>query len=112
MKKMATIILYLVCLCVVFSTNLLITNADLKGRCEDPSSFSKSFCRGFFSKVSLSCLPDGVSDDQRALIFVKWVNNHPEKLNEPAGRGAKTSLIEAFPSCLRFPLPSKHGLDN
>lgn len=81
-------------------------------------SVSSGFCAGFVSGVietqtwwqlrELSdskrnqnvehfCIPGTVTNDQIVKIFVKYLDDHPEKLHEPAVLLLLTSLHQAFP---------------
>lgn len=43
------------------------------------------------------CLPETVTHDQIVRVFVKYINDHPEKLHEQAGNMLHAALQEAFP---------------
>ncbi len=43
------------------------------------------------------CLPEGWSNDQGVRVFIKWANEHPEKLHIPAIAGILFSHLEAYP---------------
>jgi hypothetical protein len=118
MKKLTAIILSLVlnpcgALADGLNEGQFLTNGQLKEYCEDlqhtlqqprgPHTESEAtgagVCFGFFTGLPSLCVPDGVTLQQKALVFVKWANDHPEKLHEPALAGGMIAIIEAFPSC-------------
>jgi len=43
------------------------------------------------------CLPDQVTNDQIIKIFVKYLDDHPEELHQPASLLLVTSMRKAFP---------------
>lgn len=45
----------------------------------------------------LFCFPDQVSQEQRALVFLKWSENNPEQLHQIAEVGLFISFAKAFP---------------
>lgn len=45
----------------------------------------------------LSCVPSDVKVNQVARVVVKWLNDHPANLHNPASISAQVALAEAFP---------------
>jgi hypothetical protein len=98
------------------------TGEEIQSKCkqivERTPSFSSGFCAGFVDGVietqsmwevweakgtivrnpHLSfCLPEGATNDQIVKIFVKYLDDHPEELHEPASLLLVTSLRNVFP---------------
>jgi hypothetical protein len=49
-------------------------------------------------KAPIVCLPpNGISNEQAIRIFVKWVNDHPRDMSEPARLVFLLSIRDAFP---------------
>jgi hypothetical protein len=42
------------------------------------------------------CFPKNTNTGQVVRVFVKWMKDHPEKLNEPAGDCVSAALVDAF----------------
>jgi len=78
----------------------------------DPSAaMVNGFCLGFMNGLLVSnrlfldmkrgapffCAPQAVTPGQAAQIFVKYMNDHPEKLHEGAPVMVMVSLMAAFP---------------
>ena len=42
-------------------------------------------------------LREGATHEQEARVVYKYLDNHPEKLHEPAGKLVSLALSEAFP---------------
>ena len=43
------------------------------------------------------CIPEGAKSLQWAKVVVKWLNDHPEKLHDPAVIAVYLAMKEAFP---------------
>ncbi len=70
------------------------------------SSNCASYLSGVFDAYSQSsnranrgqfCIPDNVTFPQKILVIIKYLNDHPEKLNSPAPLLINESLQEKFP---------------
>jgi hypothetical protein len=118
MEKLAAIILFLVLIpCSALAGNLdesqSLTNGQLKESCKGLQEALQQpqvtymgsevtgawVCLGFFAGLPSQCVPEAVTVQQESLVFIKWANDHPERLHEPASAGAMIAIIEAFPSC-------------
>lgn len=55
------------------------------------------------SPVFETCMPEGVGSEQTVRIVVKWLGNHPERLNVPYGVNAMWALQNAFPCPIAKP---------
>lgn len=51
----------------------------------------------FIPFESLYCLPRGVSYEQMVKVFLKWAEEHPEKLHMRAADAVLAALVRAFP---------------
>jgi hypothetical protein len=63
--------------------------------------FNEGYCLGFVEGVAEAshsvCLPTGVQPRQAVRIVVKFLQDHPEKLNLYGAILADTALSQAFP---------------
>ena len=103
------------------------TGSDLLTKCKDflntvdksapySSAFAVGFCPGFISGVLSGaevweasdtlrkvthpmawCRPEQANNGEIIRVFVKFLEDHPERLHEPAGLLLLTSLSTAFP---------------
>lgn len=49
-------------------------------------------------KAQFYCAPEnGLQNEQLMKIFIKWSDEHPDKLHEPAGLGFAKAMRDAFP---------------
>ena len=55
------------------------------------------FFNVFFTPNKTVCMPDNVSNKQIIAIVKKWLNDHPEKLNEFAHQNISDALRDTFP---------------
>lgn len=53
--------------------------------------------KGFWSASDVICVPEGVTSDQAVRVFVKYADEHPEKLHLNAPDIILDSLEKAFP---------------
>jgi len=77
------------------------------GSIVDPSYGCRWYLRGFLDglgaepgsiRIRTVCLPEeGFSIDQIRRVVVKWLQDHPEKLNLYVAQAVRTALQEAFP---------------
>lgn len=96
------------------------TGNEIQSKCKqllnDNESFSSGFCAGFVdgvvdsqdmweasdkmqnrSHVQSFCLPGKSTNGQLVRVFIKYLDDHPERLNEPAALLLVESLRKAFP---------------
>jgi hypothetical protein len=94
------------------------TMEKLANRCKPvaldirPVTGDMALCVGYFAGVldtlhlaevvlpgsTKMCLPEeGLSRDQAVKIFLKWAQEHPESLHEPAVYQVSYSLLQSFP---------------
>lgn len=67
------------------------------------SRFTVGFDHWFLGTTNpLKCTPKGVTIEQMRKVFLKWSENHPEKLHEGAMSGIDQATKEAFP-CPKAP---------
>lgn len=83
----------------------------LEGRADPALILMNGFCLGYLSGLMVLnqlfqemgrgtpyfCLPDWVSPGQARLVFLKYMGEHPEKLQEDAGSMVMVSLMVTFP---------------
>ena len=82
-----------------------------EGREEPTLILMNGYCLGYLSGLVVSnqlfkevgrgapffCPPEWVNPSQARLVFLKYMNDHPEKLQEDAGSMVMVSLMVAFP---------------
>ena len=49
------------------------------------------------NRIQTVCLPDTFSMDQMRRVVLRWLENHPEKLNLYTTQAVRIALAEAFP---------------
>jgi hypothetical protein len=63
--------------------------------------WGQPFCLGFLSGLSYAsnhgCAPKGVTQGQIARVVVKYIDSHPERMQEQFGILALEALTSAFP---------------
>jgi hypothetical protein len=63
--------------------------------------FNEGYCLGFVDGIAQTspsvCLPSGVQTRQAVRIVVKFLQDHPEKLNQYGAILSNTALSQAFP---------------
>lgn len=63
-------------------------------------AYIKGFVGGFIASKLVSvkfCIPKDVSIDQLAKVYLRYLDENPEKLHEPSELGLLSSIYGAFP---------------
>jgi len=88
-----------------------LTTDDVANLCNVQAQPAQDICNAYIAGVEDatdlaravkgkdSCIPDGVTVPQMVKIFVKYTDNHPEQLHQPAAIGITLALADAFPGC-------------
>ena len=99
----------------------LFTANDLKQQCASTLPTDRSFCLGYLTGFEhavsyttavttaivdravedyqgiIGCNTEGVTIEQMRLVFLKYVENHPEQLHLPAYYVLSKAMLSAFP---------------
>jgi hypothetical protein len=101
-----------------------VTGNELREKCrllshepDNPKSFDAGYCAGYIdaaiavetiwkvyddkgqwsARTPHFCLPSGLTNGQRLSVVEKWMDDHPEDLNEGAAHIIHYALVKAFP---------------
>lgn len=87
-------------------TGGVFTGNDLKKVCDSDQMGCIMYVMGsadswtvahYWYKLQPACYPNGAIIAQRKAILIKFLNDHPEMLHQPAGAIYVTAMSQAFP---------------
>lgn len=115
MKTIFPIATFILCLVFCGKASASPSGTELQSKCktalkDQADAFDGGYCAGFIDGVMSQtlveakagfdvpfCLPTGGSMGQIVQVFVKYLDDHPERLHEPASLLLVESLAKAFP---------------
>jgi hypothetical protein len=79
----------------------IVHGHDLHDVCSTDAEVCQAYVvgvlEGFDASGKLICLPSGSSGEQYMVIFINYLQAHPERLHEPAARLLLDAIFETYP---------------